>query len=55
MIIKPVSPNTADKTFTVKMKDEAVDFNITGYTGNKFKVEDFGKYVALHHNLGLTI
>ncbi len=45
LIIKPVSPNTADKTFTVKMKDEAVDYIITGYTGNKFNVEDFGKYV----------
>jgi len=45
LIIKPVAPNTADKTFTVKMKNEAVDYNITGYTGNKFNVEDFGKYV----------
>lgn len=45
LIIKPKSSGIADKTFTVKMKPEAVDYNITGYTGNKFDLADFGKYV----------
>ncbi|MFJ7951970.1 S-layer homology domain-containing protein [Lysinibacillus sp. NPDC096418] len=45
LIIKPAGSGTADKTFTVKMKDTAVDYNITGYTGNKFDITDFGKYV----------
>lgn len=45
LIIKPSSSGTMDKTFTVKMKDDAVDYQITGFTGNKFDVNDFGKYV----------
>lgn len=45
LIIKPSSSGTMDKTFTVKMKDDAVDYQITGFTGNKFDINDFGKYV----------
>ncbi|MFJ8103272.1 S-layer homology domain-containing protein [Lysinibacillus sp. NPDC096212] len=44
LIIKPTASGTADKTFTVKMKDEARDF-IFNDKGNKFDLADFGKYV----------
>ncbi|MCL1698413.1 S-layer homology domain-containing protein [Lysinibacillus sp. BPa_S21] len=44
LIIKPTGSGTADKTFTVKMKDEARDF-IFNDKGNKFDLADFGKYV----------
>ena len=45
LIINPVASGISNKTFTVKMKDTAVDYNITGNTGNKFDITDFGKYV----------
>lgn len=45
LIIKPTTSGTADKTFTVKMKDEARDYIISGLEGNKFDIADFGKYV----------
>ncbi|MEY9978309.1 S-layer homology domain-containing protein [Lysinibacillus sp. RC79] len=46
LIIKPTASGTADKTFTVKMKDDiARDYIISGYEGNKFDLADFGKYV----------
>ncbi|MGE7930123.1 S-layer homology domain-containing protein [Lysinibacillus xylanilyticus] len=46
LIIKPTTSGTADKSFTVKMKDDiARDYIISGYEGNKFDLADFGKYV----------
>ncbi|MBG9456935.1 S-layer protein [Lysinibacillus sphaericus] len=45
LIIKPTGTGTADKTFTVKMKDEARDYIISDFEGNKFDINDFGKYV----------
>ncbi|MGE7949264.1 S-layer homology domain-containing protein [Lysinibacillus sp. NPDC093688] len=45
LIIKPTGSGTADKTFTVKMKDEARDYIISDFEGNKFDIDDFGKYV----------
>ncbi|KOP70702.1 S-layer protein [Lysinibacillus sp. FJAT-14745] len=44
LIVKPTTSGTADKTFTVKMKDEARDY-IFNDKGNKFDLADFGKYV----------
>ncbi|MCS1391235.1 S-layer homology domain-containing protein [Lysinibacillus boronitolerans] len=45
LIIKAKNPVSANQTFTVKMKDEVVDYKINGYSGHKFEVTDFGKYV----------
>ncbi|MFB7157750.1 S-layer homology domain-containing protein [Lysinibacillus sp. NPDC056232] len=45
LIIKPTASGTADRTFTVKMKDEARDYIISDNKGNKFDIADFGKYV----------
>ncbi|MGE7691823.1 S-layer homology domain-containing protein [Lysinibacillus sp. NPDC097214] len=45
LIIKASDSGTADKTFTVKMKDEARDYIIADNKGNKFDIADFGKYV----------
>lgn len=41
--IEAIDRNTADQTFTVKMKDDVFDFDIPGYSGNKFINE--GKYI----------
>ncbi|KOS64531.1 S-layer homology domain-containing protein [Lysinibacillus agricola] len=45
LIIKSTASGTADRTFTVKMKDEARDYIISDNKGNKFDIADFGKYV----------
>lgn len=55
LVIKAKDSNSANQTFTVKMKDEAVDYKITGYTGNKFDVNDFGKYVYPGENIYNTM
>lgn len=44
LIIKAIDKSNADRTFTVKVKDTVRDFN-EPYSGNKFDINDFGKYV----------